>query len=216
MSERTARNESLPRALLIAVLAMTLVVLGLGGAVLAVKLRPTTLPTTSTERAVRSWEQAVTADPKSADARIGYGMALRDAGRTEDARKAFEQALALDDQNWMALFQLGLLSMKDDPTNALDLLSRAARYAPQTAKAAPLVAAGDLLVEQGDAESASTAYRRAIANAPYVFDAHLGLARALEALGDDAGALKEYREAARFDPSNAEVAAAIFRLEAAS
>jgi Tfp pilus assembly protein PilF len=42
----------------------------------------------------------------------------------------------------------------------------------------------------------------------------VGLAKALEALGDTKGALQEYRRALQFDPGNAEIENAIHRLNA--
>jgi len=211
----SGRSEVLPRGLVVAVMLMTLAVLGLGGAVLAVKLRPAGPPATAAERDLAAWRQAVIADPKDDWSRAGLGLALLDAGRDDEARQAFEEALKLNGQNWVALFQLGLLVEDTDPTRAVGLLDRAAGYAPRTSKAGPLVAEGDLLMDAGDPEGAKSAYRRAIADVPFLFDAHFGLGRALEALGDEEGALKEYREAARFDPSNQDVVEAIARLEGA-
>ncbi len=75
------------------------------------------------------------------------------------------------------------------------------------------MALGDLQLEEGDALNAKKAYRQAIADTPFLYDAHLGLARALEALGDEKGALQRYREAARFYPDSPEVAEAIARLQ---
>ncbi len=210
MSER---SEAPPRGLVLAVLLLTLVVLGLGGAVLAVRLRPTGPPRTAVERDLAAWRQAVAAAPRDDRARTGLGLALLEAGRVAEARRAFEEALELNPENWMALFQLGLLEAERNPERAVRLLDRAARLAPRSSKAGPLVAEGDLLLKMGDPEGARAAYRRAIADVPFLFDAHLGLARALEALGEPERALEEYREAARFDPTDREVREAIDRLE---
>jgi tetratricopeptide (TPR) repeat protein len=210
----SARAESLPRSLVAAVLALTLAVLGLGGAVLVIKLRPEPAPTTPADRALEQWRQAVERDPKSDTAQTGLGLALMDAGDRDGAREHFELAVSLSDKNWMARFQLGVLIRDETPERALELLARAARLAPHTEKVGPLVAQGDLLLERGDARGAETAYRRAIGDSPFIIDAHLGLAKALEALGDVRGALKEYRKAAEFDPSDQQIADAIDRLEA--
>lgn len=207
------RADVLPKGLVAAVLLMTLAVLGLGGAVLALKLRPEAAPDTAAERNLAGWEEAVLADPKDDWAKAGLGLALLDAGRESEARRAFEDALELNRRNWVALFQLGVMVRESAPTRALTLLERAAKFAPRTSKAGPLVAAGDLLLKSGQAERAKDAYRRAIADVPFLFDAHFGLARALEALGDDEGALEQYREAARYDPSNQAAVEAIARLE---
>jgi tetratricopeptide (TPR) repeat protein len=210
----SARAETLPRSLVATVLVLALVVLGLGGAVLAVKLRPTATPTTPVGRELSQWEQAVRDDPKSDTAQTGYGLALLDAGDTDGAREHFERAVELNDKNWMARFQLGVLIRDDQPARAIDLLARASRLAPHTEKAAPLIAEGDLLLKRGDAKGAETAYRRAIGDSPFILEAHVGLARALEALGDAKGALAEYRRALEFDPTDTEIRDAIHRLNA--
>jgi tetratricopeptide (TPR) repeat protein len=214
MSTQAAKREMSPRTLIAAVLVLTVVVLGLGGALVVVKLRPKPLPTNAVDRGVTQWEQAVAADPESDSAQTGYGLALLDAGRTDDARQAFEKAVSLNEKNWVALLQLGVIVKADDPARAVDLLDRSAKYAPRQSKAVPLVALGDVYMATGDAESAKDAYRRAIADVPYLFDPHLGLARALEALGDTKGALKEYQEALRYDPDSEEAADAVARLQA--
>jgi len=137
-----------------------------------------------------------------------------DAGRLDDARGEFEEAIGLNGENWVALAHLGLLVQDAEPERALDLFDRAAKAAPTGDKVAALVYAGDLLMAQGDTAGAKRAYSRAVGDSPITFDAHLGLAKALEALGDTEGALAEYQEASQYDPSNAEIAAAIARLQA--
>jgi Flp pilus assembly protein TadD len=208
----SARAETLPRSLVAGVLVLTLAVLGLGGAVLAVKLRPEPTPTAPADRALDQWQRAVEQDPKSDTAQTGLGLALLDAGDLDGAREHFELAVSLNDKNWMARFQLGVLIRDDTPGRALALLGRAARLAPHTEKVGPLVAQGELLLARGDARGAETAFRRAIGDSPFIIDAHLGLAKALDALDDREGALKEYRKAAEFDPGNREIADAIDRL----
>ena len=146
-------------------------------------------------------------------ARTAYGLALLNAGRTDEARGEFEQAIELNKKSWVALLQLGLLNRSTNPDRALQLIANAARYAPAASKAVPFVAQGDLLFKTGDMEAAKNAYRNAIADVPYIFEAHVGLAKTLEALGDKEGALKEYEQAARFAPDDQEVADAIARLQ---
>jgi tetratricopeptide (TPR) repeat protein len=205
----SARAEMLPRSLVAAVLVLTLAVLGLGGAVLAVKLRPEPTPTAAVERNLERWRDAVAADPKSDTAHTGLGLALLDEGDAGDAREEFETAVHLNAKNWMAAFQLGLLLRATEPRRAEELLARASRLAPPTDRVAPLIAEGDLLIDRGDALAARRAYERAIGDSPFIIEAHTGLARALEALGDPKGALREYRRAARFAPNDTDIAEAI-------
>lgn len=201
-------------ALSTAVLAMTLLVLALGGAVVAVKLRGEETPPPATpEQALSELEAAVEADPKDEVAWTALGLAYLEADRPAEARRAFEAALGLNERNWVAAYQLGLLVREEEPDRAARLLADAAKRAPRMSKAGPLVALGDLLMERERTAEARDAYRRAIADVPYLLDAHLGLARALEALGDLDGALRAYEQAARFDPGNPEIAEAVRRLE---
>jgi tetratricopeptide (TPR) repeat protein len=209
----SSKAEPLPKRLVMSVLVLTIVVLALGGAVVALKLKPARTPTGAIDRNVAMWEEAVIANPQDDSARVGLGIALLDAGRSGEARSAFHEALDLNKHNWSALFQLGLLARQDDPEGALDLLSRAAENAPQGSRAVPLVAMGDLLMQQDDPKRAAAAYQEASADAPYLFDAHFGLATALEAMGDKKAALAEYEAAASFDPTNQAVADAIARLK---
>jgi len=209
----STRAEALPKSLIAAVLALTVAVLGLGGAVLVIKLKPKPTPTTVIDRNLESWKEAVDANPKDDVARTAYGLALLDASRVDDALSEFQEAIELNEKNWVALLQLGLLTKATDPDGALKLIGSAARYAPAASKAVPFVAQGDLLFKTGDMEGAKTAYRNAIADVPYIFEAHVGLAKTLEALGDPKHALKEYQQAARYVPDDQEVADAIARLK---
>ncbi len=208
-----ARSRGSTTGLVTAVLALTLIVLTLGGAVVAVKLRGDAAPPPTTAQGrVEQLERAVAADPEDPVARTALGLAYVEAGETERAIASFEEALRLDEGNWVAAYQLGLLLAERDPGRAAELLARAAKGAPPMSKAGPLVALGDLQLRAGDPETAKASYKRAVADVPYLLDAHLGLARALEALGDRAGALREYEQAQRFDPQNPEIAQAIERL----
>lgn len=204
--------NGLPRSLIAAVLLMTLVVLALGGAVLAVKLRPPERPRGVAEDSIAAWEKAVASNPKDDWSRVGLGLALREAGRDSEALEAFEKALDLNEKNWAALYQTALVVKDSDLDRALRLLDQAVKYAPKTSKAGPLVAAGDLMLASEDAEGARDAYRKAIADVPFLFDAHFGLGNALEALGDEKGALEQYREAGRYVLRNAELEEAIARV----
>lgn len=208
----SARADTLPRPLIVAVLVMTLVVLLLGGAVVAVKLRPDAATASTAERSLSGWQDAVAEDPESDVARTGLGLALLDAGRADAAREAFEEALRLNPDNWMANFQLGLLVRGGDPVRAMELLDAAARNAEPGDKAVPLIALGEFLLARDDAEGAKDAFRRSIADIPYLFDSHFGLAQALEQLGEDKAALEEYEAAGRFAPDHPDVVAAIERL----
>lgn len=204
---------SQPKTLIVAVLLLTILVLGLGGAVVAVRLRPEPLPTNAVERTLAAWEQAVADDPESDIAQTGLGLALLDVGRREDARAAFERAVELNDRNWMAPFQLGLLLWDAEPDRALELMQGATKIAPPDQKAVILIAQGDFLLAQGSTKAAGDAYRKSIIFNPFTYDAHFGYATVLEERGDTGEALKEYQEAGRFAPGDQAVADAVARLK---
>jgi tetratricopeptide (TPR) repeat protein len=214
MSTQAVKKPASSRTLVLGVLVMTLVVLGLGGAVVAVRLRPETLPTNSIERAVASWEQLVAENPQDSGAQTGLGLALVDAGRTADAQVAFEEALALNDENWVAMLQLAILVQDANPDRAIELLDAAVKAAGRTEKVQPAVTLGDLHMSLGNLDEAVRAYRIAVADAPFVIEGHLGLAQAYEALGENEKAVKEYRSAARFAPDHPDVVAGLERLGA--
>ena len=208
----SARAETLPRGLVAGVLALALVVIGLGGAVIALKLRPAPLPTDSVNREIALWRETVQQHPDDPRAHTGLGLAYVQGQETDAAKAEFEKAISLDDTSWMAKFQLALLTKADDPSGATQLLAQAAKGAPQDERVAPLIALGDLELARHQAKDARVAYRRAVAYDPFSFDGHYGLATALERLGERKDALAEYQQAKRFDPQNPDVAAAIARL----
>jgi tetratricopeptide (TPR) repeat protein len=212
MSAQTTTRPTLPRGLVLGVLGLTFVVLLLGGAILALKLRPEPVPTDALERDVYAWRQATEQRPEDDQAFTGLGLALIQVDRDGEALGAFERAIELNDENWVSLMQVGVLVADDDPTRASDLLARSAEFAPDGSKTLPLVAHGDLLVQQGAIDEARRAYQLAIVDSPFIVESHLGLARVLEETGDLKGALQEYEEAAKFDPGNPEIEAAIERL----
>lgn len=212
-TEASKEQDRRSRTLVVGVLALTLAVMVLGAAVLVVKLRPDSSAPSKSEQALTTWEQAVEEDPESAEAQTGLGVALLDAGRPEDARAAFEEALRLDPSNWMANFQLGLILRETNPERAIVLLTAASKKAAPEDRAVVLIATGDFLLARGDAEGARDAYQRSIANVPYLFDSHFGLAQAYEQLGERRPAIKEYEEALRFAPDDARITAALERLK---
>lgn len=212
MSARTTTRATLPRGLVLGVLGLTFVVLFLGGAILALKLRPEPVPTDALERDVYAWRQATEQRPEDDQAFTGLGLALIQVDRDGEALDAFERAVELNDENWVSLMQVGVLVADDDPARASELLARSAEFAPDGSKTLPLVAHGDLLVDQGAWDEARRAYQLAIVDSPFIVESHLGLARVLEETGDRKGALQEYEAAAEFDPGNPEIEAAIERL----
>lgn len=103
----------------------------------ALALDPTLLPTLvylarvymddhNWPAAVRVLEEAVRQVPDDAALRLNLGICYRHAGRHQEARAAYERALALDPRDPKPLFDLGILlgdSLKDYPA-AVDAFQR--------------------------------------------------------------------------------------------
>jgi VWFA-related protein len=129
------------------------------------------------------------------------GIELAQAGKSEDAVRAWREALKMDSNIAAAHFALGnALRTSDAPASAAEF-AEAARLAPDSALAHN--ALGVSLSRQGDAKGAAEEYRKTIGIAPKQAVAHFNLAQALEKSGDRPGALAEYRAAAELAPDNA-------------
>jgi cellulose synthase operon protein C len=61
------------------------------------------------DQSISLFQAAIRSDPNSAAARLGLAIAYRRAGRIDEAFAAYEQVLALDSNNRVALQSLGLL-----------------------------------------------------------------------------------------------------------
>lgn len=190
----TATKNDPTTRLILAAGALALIVMGLGGAVIALKVRPSTSPAAS---------QQVGED----------ALSLLQAGRVDEARDAFEQSIKLNPRNWFALVELGYLLRASDPARAEALLMKGAVAAPAKSKASAYIAVGDLRLQRRDFAGAKTAYLAAVADDPLLVESHVGLGKALEGLGDLKGALKQYREAAKFAPGDQDIARAIERVQ---
>jgi len=211
-----ATPEAALRRQLVAVTALTVIVVLLGAAVLAVRLRPAPESSTAVGAAIRRWERLVDANPADEQARVGLGLALFRVGNKDEARRAFEAALKINPKSWIALYQLGLMVTSSDEDQAVRLFAEAAKEAPRGSRAGAFLALGDVLFRRSDFKGARKAYEGAVSDLPFLADAHAGLARTLEALGDSVGALAEYKRAAKVNPVDEELRRAIDRLRADS
>lgn len=111
------------------------------------------------------------------------------AGRGEEARSAYEAALARDPMLVAARINLGrLLHAANRITEAEALYRAALDQDPSNALAAFNL--GVALEDQGENDAAVDAYRRALAIDDRYADAHFNLSRLLEAKGDERGALR--------------------------
>lgn len=99
------------------------------------------------------------------------GLNAQHAGKLDDARACFEQALALDANNYVALYSLGLIGVNaGDALMARNYLGRA--IAAHPGKTAPLVARATALQAQGLFDDALVDLDAAIAADPLCKEAY--------------------------------------------
>jgi len=112
------------------------------------------------DQALRSLSIFITANPKAREARIAYARILLSQKKYELARKEFEALLAMQPQDTVILFSLGILSAQaNDPKNAeryltlyLSALDKQANDERDPAQVVLLLA--QLAEERGDTETA--------------------------------------------------------------
>jgi tetratricopeptide (TPR) repeat protein len=129
-------------------------------------------------------------------------MALREAGRIEDAIARFERAIKRRPPFPGAFHVYGtLLAELDRYDEAIIVLRRGLDLTPNAADLARLL--GDVLANRDDYAGARAAYRQAVTGAPHHIDALWGLARANEALGQFAEAADAFRRMLAIAPDEA-------------
>ncbi len=138
-------------------------------------------------------------EPEGALAFYGLGLAFRQRGYFEEARREFERSLAAGEDAHMAEHALG----------ELDLV--AGRFEDACARYATLLAQqeqprwrnehGVAMHQSGDVAAAADSYRRALRLDPRYALAYNNLGVALDDLGDHRAARESFARAAELDPS---------------
>jgi hypothetical protein len=120
------------------------------------------------------------------DAALFRARCLVAEGDDPAARQAYLDALRLDPRHPVALTELGALAHAGGYLSAArEAYRQAAQFNPGCIVA--LVGYGDLLLEAGDPPAACAQFRATLLIDPEMPRAHQGLARALRAMGQDAG-----------------------------
>ena len=155
-----------------------------------------------TDVAIRRLAASLSRRPDHADTHCNYANVLQAAGRLEEARHHFHEAIALNPKMALAQRNLGnLCRLMGDAAAA----ERAYRIALETAGEDPEVRCylGDLLDERGEVDAAIACYRQALAARPDYQRAALNLAASLQTRGDLAAALEAAEKAVALDPQDA-------------
>lgn len=150
--------------------------------------------------AVRWFQAAVAAHPRSSSAHNSLGVALSDKGDPDGAIASYREAIRLDTRNAGAHNNLGAVLHDDkrDYDGAAACFREAIRLDPGHALAHSNL--GNALRSQGDVDGAIACYREAIRLEPKFVLPHSGLGYALLAKRDYDGAIASFREATRVDP----------------
>ncbi len=173
--------------------------------------------------AARHFGEAARLAPASAPARNNYGVILLRLGRTREAAAEFEASLRADPQQPNALVNLAQIRFNSgaaaDLRAAEDLFARADRIEPDAEIARALTV---IALRRGDATAAATHYQAYSARVAAGPAGTAGDARARAELGQallEAGLLKEAEAetaaAAQVEPTNADAAVSLARVQLA-
>lgn len=150
--------------------------------------------------ALQRYRRAVELDPERATAWVNLGRLQRRAGRLDEARRAFDRALAERPGDPDAHLGRGLarVALGDLAGAEADFL-RAARGAPNDAE--PLLALGDLRRDLGALDAAASTYREALHREDADAASWLKLGNVLTLLRDYRAAAASFDEALRRAPT---------------
>ncbi len=130
--------------------------------------------------------------PGPADRKFIEGIALRDQGQLEDARRLFEEILKIDASHPGALLELGkLLAGEGDAAGAVALWERVPASSPQADQAEMLKQALQFQVACNEAGGAAACAARA-ASEPENLEVRYFNGCCLAAMGEFRGALEEF------------------------
>ncbi|MGA2084969.1 MAG: tetratricopeptide repeat protein [Terracidiphilus sp.] len=146
------------------------------------------------EAAVKMATAAVTAAPEMGTAWVALGQALKAAGRSDEAERAYEQAFRRDGMNALARMGLGELKIATGhPEEAVREFDLALRRQPALALAH--LGLGNALAAMGHNEQALERYEQALALRPRLPEAEFAAGFVLARLGRLKEAEARYRRA---------------------
>jgi Flp pilus assembly protein TadD len=148
------------------------------------------------------WTDTVAKAPAKARPRVNLGLALRNAGRFDEAEQQYRRALELEPHYPFALNNLGtILRLQGRPDEAAPLFHAAITARPRYAD--PRINLGNLAMDRGDLVGAETWYREALELREHSVPARYNLARSLERQGRPAEAVAEYARVVAERPEQA-------------
>jgi Tfp pilus assembly protein PilF len=156
-------------------------------------------------RAPLGFYTAMVADaPRSARSHRELGTVLADAGRFEEARRAFARSLAIKPEDAATLYNLGnALSREGRLDAAVETYERAVAITPSFVEA--LENLGNVESMRGDQQAALVAMRRALALTPRSPILQMNIANTLFRAGAVAEARTAYEQALALAPGSPEI-----------
>lgn len=137
-------------------------------------------------------------------AHIDLGMALCDAGRTDEAIEQYRAALRINPENSLAHNDLGVaLGRQGRLAESISEYQQALQIQPGNADAHRNL--GEALSKAGHDDEALTQLQQALALAPEDAAAHIALGNVLNQVGRPDDAIGQYQQALRLQPGSADV-----------
>ena len=135
------------------------------------------------DKALKSFEQAIAADPGLESARTNQGIALLALGRADEAKRVLQAAVKADGKDLYAWYNLGLLFKNNaDSPSAIDAFRHVAEIDPNDPDTWYFL--GSIYAQNRQLPEAIDAFQRALKLNPLHASAEFGLARALQQSGD--------------------------------
>ena len=150
-------------------------------------------------KSLELFQRALALRPDRTEFNGNYGILLLQMGRREEGLAQLRYRLRHDPRDAPVRTNLGIALIEDGhPAEAITEIEQALRVKPDSGPA--LVAMGRAQLAEGQVELAVAEFERAIVVNPTDPVAHLGLARAFMARGDRAGAQAQFGIVRRLDP----------------
>jgi len=166
-----------------------------------------TTPSTQLDLAIVQYEKARSLAPDDSLLLTVLGGSYQEAGRAEEALRAFEEAVESAPCDSSALLLLASqYSGLGRQADAEAAFQRLVQLDPRPSVGWQYL--GTTAFMREDYEAAANAYRAAVAADPRSADVHYGLGTSLLSLGDYAGAEEAYRQAKALAPGDVSVLAA--------
>jgi Flp pilus assembly protein TadD len=158
--------------------------------------------------AAEEYRQALQLDPNNVNVHNSLGVCYGIAEDWDRALTAFGAALQIDPTETMAVYNTGVIHMlKKENDRALEYFRKAAEKEPDIFEVA--FQTGRTYLEKGAPKQAVLHLKRAAALNAETAAVHRLLAEALEANGDENGAMAAYRQAIKKNPNDAAALSAL-------